>query len=131
MISNPKTTLSTNNYLGSAAVIDGQKPPFLPAMAEWVKTWQTERIFNCEKFTLTAQTSPALVRTLLCLSLLIEDLLGEGHGFVLTSRFQSNPLERRFGKYWQMSDGKILVRLRDVTSYEKIFKIKSLLKVHW
>ena len=95
VISNPETTLSANNYIGSAALIGDQKPPFLPAMAEWVKTWQTERIPNYEKFTLT-QTSPALVRTLLCLSLLIEDLLGEGHGFVLTSRFQSNPL----GKYW-------------------------------
>ena len=41
-----------------------------------------------EKFTLT------LVRTLLCLVVLIEDLLGEGYDFVLTSRFESDFLER-------------------------------------
>ena len=97
-------------------------------MAEWVQPCQTERIPNCEKFTLTAQTSSALVRTLLCLALLIEDLLGEGYDFVLTSRFQSDPLERRLGQYWQMSGGRILVGLRDATSSEKIIKIKSLLK---
>ena len=38
VISNPETTLSANNYIGSAALIGDQKPPFLPAMAEWVKT---------------------------------------------------------------------------------------------
>ena len=64
---------------------------------------------------LTAQTGSALVRILLCLASLIEDLLGR-YDFVLTSRFQSDPLEKRFGQ------------LRDVTSSEKIIKIKSLRK---
>ena len=128
VISNSKTALNTNNYLGNAAVNGDQKPSFLRAMAEWVQAWQTERIPNCEKFTLTAQTSPALVRTLLCLASLIEDLLGEGYDFVLTSRFQSDPLEKRFGQYRQMSSGRFLVGLRDVISSEKIIKIKSLLK---
>ena len=59
-------------------------------MAEWVQAWQKERITKCEKFTLTAQTSSAIVRTLH-----IEDLLAEGYDFVLTSRFQNNPLGRR------------------------------------
>ena len=70
VISNSKTAL---NYLGNVAVNGDQKSSFLRAMAEW----QTERIPNCEKFTLTAQTSSALVRTLLCFASLIEDLLGE------------------------------------------------------
>ena len=48
-------------------------------------------------------TSSALVRTLLCLEALIEDLLGEGYDFLLTSRFQSNSLERQFGQYRQRS----------------------------
>ena len=68
-------------------------------MAEWVQARQTERIPNFEKFTLTAQTSSAFVRTLFSLASLIEDLLREGYYFVLTSRFQSNPLERRFAQY--------------------------------
>ena len=54
--STSKTAFSTNNYLRSTAVNGDQKPSFLRAMAEWVQPWQTERIPNCEKFTLTAQT---------------------------------------------------------------------------
>ena len=88
-----------------------------------------QKIFsNCEKFTLTVQTGSALARALLCLALLIEDLLGEGYHFVLTSKFQSDPSERRFGQYQEMNGGRFLVGLRDVTSFEEIIKIKSLLK---
>ena len=85
-----------------------------------------KRITNCEKFTLTSQTSSALVRTLLCLASLIEDLIEEEYDFLSTSRFQSDPLERQFGQYRKMSAGKFLVKLRDVTSSEKT--IKSLFK---
>ena len=74
------------------------------------------------------QTGSALVRTLLCLASLIKDLLAEGYDFVLTSRFQSDRLERRFRQYRQMSGGRFLVGLRDLNSSEKIIKIKSLLK---
>ena len=82
------------NYLRNAAVNGDQKPSLLRVMAEWVQKWQTERIPNCEKFTLIAQTGSALVRTLLSLASIIRDLHREGYDFVLTSRFQSDPLER-------------------------------------
>ena len=59
---------------------------------------------------------------------MIDDLLEEGYKFVLTSRFQSDPMERRFAQYQQMSGGGFLVGLQAVTSSEKIIKIKSLLK---
>ena len=45
---------------------------------EWVQVWQTERIPNCEKFTWTTQINSVLVRTLLCLTWIIKDLLREG-----------------------------------------------------
>ena len=70
----------------------------------------------------------SFTRTLLCHASLIEDLLEEGYEFVLTSRFQSDPIERRFAQYRQMSGGRFLVGLKDLTSSEKIIKIKSLLK---
>ena len=44
-------------------------------MPEWVQAWQTEIISNSKMFMLTPQTSSALVRTLLSLASLIEDLL--------------------------------------------------------
>ena len=61
-------------------------------------------------------------QNLLCLASLIVDLLGDkGYDFVLTSRFQSDPLERWFR---QMSSGRrFLVELRDVTSSDKLLKL--------
>ena len=46
----------------------------------------------------------------------------------MTSRFQSDPLERQFGQYRQMSGERFLIGLREATSSEKIIKLKTLLK---
>ena len=46
----------------------------------------------------------------------------------MTSRFQSDPIERRFGQYRQKSGGRFLVGLKDANLSEKIIKIKNLLK---
>ena len=97
-------------------------------MAHWIEAWQLRKVPNCEEFTLSAQTAAALIRTLNCHASLIEDLLNDGYNFVLTGRFQSEPLERRFGQYRQMSGGKFLVGLKDVTISEKIIKIKIIVK---
>ena len=88
-----------------------------------------EREIPCsEKFTLSPQTSSALIRTLRAQAQLIEDLLDEGYKFVMTARFQSDPQERRFGQYRQMSGGRFLVSLKDTEVSEKILKIMSLIK---
>ena len=97
-------------------------------MTDWIQNWQEKKIPNCEKFTLTSQTASAFVRTLKYHALLREDLLAEGYDFIMTSRFQSDPLERRFGQYRLMSGGRFLVGLREATSSEKIIKLKTLLK---
>ena len=69
------------------------------------------------------------MRTLRCQAALIEDLLEtQQYKYVLTARFQSNPLEKRYGQYRQMSGGRFLVSLREVRSSEKILKLKSLIK---
>ena len=77
---------------------------------------------------LSAQTSSALQRTLLCQASLIEDHLSDGFKFVSTARFQSGSIERRFGHYRQMSRRRFLVVLKDVIWSEKILKIESLVK---
>ena len=46
----------------------------------------------------------------------------------MKSRFQNDPLERRFGHYQQMSGGRFLVGLTEASSSEKIIKLKTLLK---
>ena len=86
------------------------------------------QLSNCGKFTLTKQTMSALIQTLTCTADLIEDLLQEGFDYVLVSRLQSDPFERRFSKYRQMGGGRFLVALREVLCSEKILQMKSLLK---
>ena len=113
MISNSKQKYMTNYHLGNTAVLGDGKPEFLRQFAEWLVEWQEERLRNSEKFTLSAQTSAALIRTIKCQAALIEDLLEEGYDYVLTSRFQSDPLERRYGQYRQMSGGRFLISVKD------------------
>ena len=77
---------------------------------------------------LTSKTSYALVLTLRAQSGLIKELLSEGYDFVMTSRLQSDPIERRFSQYRQMSGGRFLVSLREVTNSERIIRCRSLVK---
>ena len=128
IIPNSKSQYSTSNYSGNAAVLGDEKPALLRAFAAWLRDLQQEWISNCERFTLTSQTVSAFTRTLQHHASLIEDLFEEGYKFVLTSRFQSDPIERRSAQYQQMSEGMFLVELKYVTSSKKIIKIKSLLK---
>ena len=96
-------------------------------MADWFSEWKTLQPAYTEKFILSKQTTSALVTTLRCTATLIEDLLEEGYAYVLTARFHTDPLERQFSKYRQMS-GRFLVGLRGATNNEQILALKSLLK---
>ena len=97
------------NPLGNAIVPGDGKVAYFRALANWIEEWQTS-----PAFTLTPQTSFALITTLRAQSLLIEELLSEDFDYVLVSRLQSDPLERRFSQYRQMSGGRFLVGLREV-----------------
>ena len=52
--------------------------------------------------------------------MLVVDLLSEGYEYVMVGRLQSDPLERRFSQYRQMSGGRFLVGLGEVIVPEKI-----------
>ena len=127
-ISNSKVRFNSNNKLGNAAILNDGKPEFLRTFADLLANWQDQKIPNCEKFTLSPQTNAALVRTLRCHANLIEELLQEEYQFVLTARFQSDPVERRFGQYRQMSGGRFLISAKDISTSEKILKVMSLVK---
>ena len=86
----------SNIRLGNAARIGDGKPGFLIHFAACIKTRQDIRIPNSERFTLSKQTMKALIMTMNSNASLIEDLLNEGYDFALTSRFQSDPLEKIF-----------------------------------
>ena len=127
-ISNSKQQFNSNNSIGNAACPNDKKTRFLRQLANWLLHWKSEQCTKSEKFTLSKQTCDALVVTLRCTASLIEELLEEGYHYVLTSRFETDPLELRFSKYRQMSGGRFLIGLREVTTSERILATKSLLK---
>ena len=59
---------------------------------------------------------------------LVSELHAKKFTFVIPRRFQSDPLEKRFAQYRQMSEGRFLVSLREVESTEEILLILSLIK---
>ena len=112
-----------SNQLGNA-VIDGDgKTDFFLSFAEWLNNWAESPVF-C----LTTHTSDALIRTVYALVILVEDLLNSGYEYVILRKLQSDPLEKRFSMYRQMSDGRFLVSLREVLNSERILQCRSLLK---
>ena len=124
-IMNSKLQFNSNNRLGNAVISGDNKPLFLRGLARWVEEWQAIRISNSEKMTLS---SSAFITTLKCTASLIEELLEEGYGFILLSRLSTDPLERHFSKYRQMSGGRFLISLREAEESERILAMKSLLK---
>ena len=116
--------MSHPNPLGNAVRVGDGKTDFLEALADWLEKWHDD----CPAFTLTSKTSYALVLTLRAQSGLIKELLSEGYDFVMTSRLQSDPIERRFSQYRQMSGGRFLISLREVKNSERIIRCRSLVK---
>ena len=121
LISNSKERYHVNP-VGNAVVSGDGKTAYFRALADWVEEWQ-----KSPAFTLTPQTSHALIVTLRAQSMLIEELLQEDFKYVLVSRLQSDPLERRFSQYRQMSGGRFLVGLREVINSERILACRSLI----
>ena len=95
-ISNSKQQFNMNFHRGDVAKANDCKPTFLRKLADWFSKWKTQQPANTEKFTLSKQTTSALVTTLRCTATLIEDLLQEGCAYVLTARFQTDSLEGQF-----------------------------------
>ena len=116
--------ISHPNPLGNAVRVGDGKTDFLEALADWLEKW----LDDCPAFALTSKKSYALVLTLRAQSGLIKELLSEGYDFVMTSRLQSDPIERRFSQYRQMSGGRFLVSLQEVTNWERIIRCRSLVK---
>ena len=97
---------------------------FLRSQFSWIEKWSESPVF-C----LTTHTSKALIQTLRAQAQLIEDLLNsEEYSYVIPSKLQSDPLEKRFSQYHQMSGGRFLVSLVEVKNSERILACRSLIK---
>ena len=88
-ISNSKERFTTNP-LGNAVILGDHKTDFLRIFAFWIQNWS-----ESPAFTLTKQTSAALIQTLRSQAMLIDELLLDSYDFVLTSVFSIPPDEWR------------------------------------
>lgn len=90
----------------------------------WLVEWEQER-----KRSLTRETFFALKQTTGALIELANYLLQrKGFTFVLSGAVQSDPLERRFSWYRQLSGGNFYVSVRQVLEAEKAIRMRSLVK---
>ena len=87
---------------------------FPRAVADCIQEWKL-----CSNFTLSIQTGGAIVGTLREQSSLIEDLLEKGYHYVMTDRFQNDPLERRFRPNRQMNNDNFLVSYSGSLQFRK------------
>ena len=60
--------------------------------------------------------------------MLMDDLPNEAYQYVITARLQSDPAERCFSQYRQMSGCRFLVSLPEVLISKKILQCRSLIK---
>ena len=106
-------------------IVEGDgKLLFLISLAVWFSAWSKTRTGLC----LSKQTFQALIKTLHEQAQLMTELLQEGYLYVIPAKLQTDPLEKRFSQYRQMSGGNFLVSLREVLQSEKTFLCTTLLK---
>ena len=75
---------------------------------------------KAKKYTLSLETRSALSGTCRALAGIIDDLHHEGYQYIMTGRFQTDLLERRFLVYCQMCGGRFLVGLQEILQSEKV-----------
>ena len=95
----------------------------LLALADWLEQWKSSQTHG-----LTNQTFDALILTYRSIADLCDDLFSDGYAYIMTGRFQTDPLERRFSQYRQMSGGRFLISLKEVLKSESIIQVKTILK---
>ena len=111
------------NKLGNAMIYGNGKIEFRFSLANWLESWKLSSLL----LRLSKQTCDALICMLRAQGKLCTDLFEEGYSFIVTAKFQSDPLERRILQYRQMSGRNFLVSLRKVLSSENTLLCCSLL----
>ena len=111
------------NPIGNALKMNDSRCDLLRMIGLWLEKWRDNKTLGLSK-----QTFDALIKTNPAITGLSSELLRESYEYVLTGRLQTDPLERRFSQYRQMSGGRFLVSLKEVLRSESIIKIKSMLE---
>ena len=97
---------------------------FFSKFVTWVENWKTSGGNG-----LSAETFRTLIQTSKTLPQLVHYLLHEkGLAYVLSGKIQSDPLEKRFGRYRQLSGANYFGTERQFLEAEKAIRVKSLIE---
>ena len=97
---------------------------FLNKFASWLEEWMSSG-----KNGLSKQTFLACLQTSKTFPLLVEYLLKEKElKYILSGNIQSDPLEKRFGRYRQYSGANYFGSQKQFLEAEKAIRVKSLIK---
>ena len=108
-----------NDALQQPIRADDSRLDHLRRSADLLESWSASK-----RSGLTRETTLAWVITLRSLYLVCEDLLNNfGYQFALLGKFQSDPIEARFGLYRQLSGGNFFISLRQLLDSEKKIRV--------
>lgn len=103
---------------------DDLKIKFLRNLLNWLDAWKSSSALN----KLTTQTHTAWSHTVHGILEIISYCFNELNlNYILLGKFQTDPLEDRFGKYRQLAGGQYHISLRQLYESEKRLRIQSLL----
>ena len=103
----------------------GEQQEFLLKFADWLHRWEKEgQKGRC----LSAETSLAAQQTCTALAALCDYLLENGFDYVLLGKINSDPLEKKFGWYWQLSGANYFMSCRQFFEAEKKIRLQCLVK---
>jgi hypothetical protein len=106
-----------------------EKTSFLRGFVDWLKLWEdstrgTKKGLSRETFQCSQHSSAALAA-------LMEFLIREKKfDYFLTSKAQSDKIEKRFGKSRQMSGGNLYASVRQFLESDRTLRIKNLAKLN-
>ena len=104
---------------------------FMDEFLLWLKAWEEMNKDEKakQKKSLTPHTMLAIQQTTRALADVASDLL-ENHNFefVLLGLLQSDPIEKRFGWYRQLSGANFFVSVKQILEAEKSIRLRSLVK---
>ncbi len=105
-----------------------EKTSFLRAFVDWLSEWELK---SDAKHRISAETFQAARHSCACLADIAEYLLEkEDFAYVILGKFQSDPIEGRFGKYRQMTGGNLYASVRQIVESERSIKVKNLAKLN-
>lgn len=106
---------------------DDERKAFLIKFVDWLEHWHGLGL-NYGK--LSKQTHTALLHTTRCLLKLVEFCSQElKWSYLLPGKFQTDPLEARFGQYRQLAGGQYHISVRQIFEIEKKIRILSTIEL--